>query len=225
MRTKTLIAAAPVLALLIGLAACGQKEDAKPENAAAPGADNGSPAARKADAAGSPRLKPGLKPPKMRRTDFPEENTDRVVINGWLKRVGKRVGLALSLDADGVCSIGHEDGLDCAVEVPEDGAVLLWVDQLDLKPRFHDASKFSLGMYLIIGFAQCLAMIPGVSRSGSTICMILLLGFTRSDAARFSFLLSIPAIAGAGLFEAKDAFRPPGSGAIRSGEARFREGV
>lgn len=60
MRTKTLIPAVPVLALAIGLAACGQKEEAQPQNAAAPGAENGSPAARKADAAGSPRLKPGL---------------------------------------------------------------------------------------------------------------------------------------------------------------------
>ncbi len=67
---------------------------------------------------------------------------------------------------------------------------------------------------LIVGLAQTMALIPGVSRSGSTICMILLLGFTRSDAARFSFLLSIPAIAGAGLFEAKDAFRQLGSSAI-----------
>jgi undecaprenyl-diphosphatase len=44
--------------------------------------------------------------------------------------------------------------------------------------------------------------------------MILILGFTRSDAARFSFLLSIPAIAGAGIFEAKDAFRHLGREAI-----------
>lgn len=56
MRLKTLTA----LAVLTALAACGQKEEAKPENAAAPGAENGSPAAVKADAAGSPRLKPGL---------------------------------------------------------------------------------------------------------------------------------------------------------------------
>ena len=40
------------------------------------------------------------------------------------------------------------------------GAVLLWVDQLDLKPRYHDATRFSLPMYLVIGLAQCLAMIP-----------------------------------------------------------------
>jgi undecaprenyl-diphosphatase len=67
---------------------------------------------------------------------------------------------------------------------------------------------------LFVGLAQTLALVPGVSRSGATICMILLLGFTRTDAARFSFLLSIPAIAGAGIFEARDAFRQLGSSAV-----------
>jgi undecaprenyl-diphosphatase len=67
---------------------------------------------------------------------------------------------------------------------------------------------------ILIGLAQTLALIPGVSRSGATICMALLLGFTRSDAARFSFLLSIPAIAGAGLLEARHAFAALGSEAI-----------
>ena len=59
-----------------------------------------------------------------------------------------------------------------------------------------------------------MALVPGVSRSGATICMALLLGFTRSDAARFSFLLSIPAIAGAGILEARHAFAALGSEAI-----------
>src|SRR6185312_2036722 len=49
------------------------------------------------------------------------------------------------------------------------GAILLWVDQMDLDTRYHDATKFSLPMYLIIGLAQCVSMIPGVSRSGATI--------------------------------------------------------
>jgi undecaprenyl-diphosphatase len=53
-----------------------------------------------------------------------------------------------------------------------------------------------------------------VSRSGATICMALLLGFARSDAARFSFLLSIPAVAGAGILEARKAFVELGSEAI-----------
>jgi undecaprenyl-diphosphatase len=67
---------------------------------------------------------------------------------------------------------------------------------------------------LLVGLAQTLALVPGVSRSGATICMLLLLHFSRSDAARFSFLLSIPAIAGAGIFEAKDAFGKLGRDAI-----------
>lgn len=69
---------------------------------------------------------------------------------------------------------------------------------------------------LLVGLAQTMALVPGVSRSGATMCMILLLGFSRADSARFSFLLSIPAIAGAGIFEAKDAFRMLGSSAIPS---------
>ncbi len=56
------------------------------------------------------------------------------------------------------------------------GAVLLWVDQQDLRPRFHDATAFPLPMYLGIGLAQCLAMIPGVSRSGATIVSAMLFG-------------------------------------------------
>ena len=67
---------------------------------------------------------------------------------------------------------------------------------------------------ILVGLAQTLALVPGVSRSGATICMILLLGFTRSDAARFSFLLSIPAIAGAGIFELRKAFTELGRDAI-----------
>ncbi|HEX8110011.1 MAG TPA: undecaprenyl-diphosphatase UppP [Kofleriaceae bacterium] len=67
---------------------------------------------------------------------------------------------------------------------------------------------------ILIGLAQTLALVPGVSRSGATICMALLLGFTRSDAARFSFLLSIPAVAGAGILEARKAFTELGSSAI-----------
>jgi undecaprenyl-diphosphatase len=67
---------------------------------------------------------------------------------------------------------------------------------------------------LLVGCAQSLALVPGVSRSGATMCMILLLGFTRSDSAKFSFLLSIPAIAGAGILEATTAFRQLGSSAL-----------
>jgi undecaprenyl-diphosphatase len=77
------------------------------------------------------------------------------------------------------------------------GAILLWVDQLDLKPRHHEATGFSLPMYFIIGLAQCLAMIPGVSRSGATIVAAMLLGADRRAAAEFSFWLAMPTMVGA----------------------------
>ena len=77
------------------------------------------------------------------------------------------------------------------------GAILLWVDQLDLEPDHHDATTFPLAMYLKIGFAQCLAMIPGVSRSGATIVGAMLLGADKRAAAEFSFFLAIPTMVGA----------------------------
>ena len=55
-----------------------------------------------------------------------------------------------------------------------------------------------------IGLAQSLALIPGVSRSGSTITAGLFLGYTRADAARFSFLLSVPAVVLSGVYQLKD---------------------
>jgi undecaprenyl-diphosphatase len=77
------------------------------------------------------------------------------------------------------------------------GAILLLVDNLDLRPRYHDATRFSLPTYFIIGVAQCLAMIPGVSRSGATIVSAMLLGSDKRSAAEFSFFLAIPTMLGA----------------------------
>jgi undecaprenyl-diphosphatase len=77
------------------------------------------------------------------------------------------------------------------------GAILLWVDQLELKPREHDATRYPLLMYLWIGIAQCVAMIPGVSRSGASIVAAMLLGSDKRAAAEFSFFLAIPTMIGA----------------------------
>jgi undecaprenyl-diphosphatase len=87
------------------------------------------------------------------------------------------------------------------------GAVLLWIDQLDLKPTQHDATRFPLGMYLAIGVAQCLAMIPGVSRSGATIVSGMLLGADKRSAAEFSFFLAIPTMAGAFAYDLFKSYR------------------
>jgi undecaprenyl-diphosphatase len=67
---------------------------------------------------------------------------------------------------------------------------------------------------LLVGLAQALAVVPGVSRSGSTLTASLFDGWRRSDAARFSFLLGIPAITLAGLIELKDAVAQPVAGGV-----------
>jgi undecaprenyl-diphosphatase len=96
------------------------------------------------------------------------------------------------------------------------GVAMVIIDRIasgrdDHKPL----AAITLADAMLVGLAQTLALVPGVSRSGSTICMALLLGFSRSDAARFSFLLSIPAIAGAGIFEMRTALAQwPGTQAI-----------
>lgn len=67
--------------------------------------------------------------------------------------------------------------------------------------QHHDVASVDLKTALLIGCAQCLALLPGVSRSGITITAALLLGLARVEAARFSFLLSLPIVAGAALLK------------------------
>lgn len=74
-------------------------------------------------------------------------------------------------------------------------------DPIDLAPSPKQA--------LLIGCAQLMAIMPGISRSGSTIAAALALGLGRNRAARFSFLLSIPAVGAATLLELKDALASP----------------
>jgi undecaprenyl-diphosphatase len=94
------------------------------------------------------------------------------------------------------------------------GIVMAIIDQTSAKSGTRPLSSLTYTDAVMVGLAQTLALVPGVSRSGATICMALLLGFTRSEAARFSFLLSIPAVAGAGILEARTAFHELGTSAI-----------
>jgi undecaprenyl-diphosphatase len=68
-----------------------------------------------------------------------------------------------------------------------------------------------------VGIAQSLALIPGVSRSGITMTTALMLGFNRSEAARLSFLLSVPIIAGAGLLKFKEILMAPDKAVLWAG--------
>lgn len=87
------------------------------------------------------------------------------------------------------------------------GFVLIVVDNLRLETSKTDATRFPLPMYLKIGLFQCLAMVPGVSRSGATIVGALLLGADRRAAAEFSFFLAIPTMAGAFTYDLLKNYR------------------
>lgn len=84
-----------------------------------------------------------------------------------------------------------------AVALIVGGLILLVVDRMPLKARYHDVMEIPPGKALAIGLFQCLAMIPGVSRSGSSIVGAMLLGVDKRAAAEFSFFLAMPTMTGA----------------------------
>lgn len=87
------------------------------------------------------------------------------------------------------------------------GVILLVIDRIAPDPIHHDALALPFGKSLVIGICQCLAMVPGVSRSGATIVGALLLGVEKRAAAEFSFLLSLPTMGAAvayDLFKTRD---------------------
>ena len=87
------------------------------------------------------------------------------------------------------------------------GVILLLIDRLAPPPVHFDATKVPLRTALWIGLCQCVAMIPGVSRSGATIVGALMLGVEKRAAAEFSFLLSLPTMGAAvayDLFKSRD---------------------
>ena len=86
------------------------------------------------------------------------------------------------------------------------GVVLLVIDRMRLRPRYIDIMDYPLRLALGIGLFQCLSLIPGTSRSGSTIVGALLLGTDKRSAAEYSFFLAMPTMLGAFVFEAYKSF-------------------
>jgi undecaprenyl-diphosphatase len=77
------------------------------------------------------------------------------------------------------------------------GFILLALDRMKFEPRYTDVADYPLKTAFIIGLFQCLALVPGVSRSGATIAGALLLKCDKRSAAEFSFFLAMPTMAGA----------------------------
>ncbi|EYD76370.1 Undecaprenyl-diphosphatase [Rubellimicrobium mesophilum DSM 19309] len=102
------------------------------------------------------------------------------------------------------------------------GIVLLLIDRMALRPRYDQADHLPLRTAFGIGLFQCLALVPGVSRSGATIVGALLLGTTRRAAAEFSFFLSLPTMGAAvalDLYESRDQLNADDIGLIAIGFA------
>ncbi len=100
------------------------------------------------------------------------------------------------------------------------GIVLVFVDRFAPEPVYDDAMKLPIPMAIKIGFIQCLAMVPGVSRSGATIVGALMLGASKRAAAEFSFFLSMPTMAGAfayDLYKNRDVLDTSAMGEIAVG--------
>lgn len=95
-----------------------------------------------------------------------------------------------------------------AVALMVTGAVLLFAGLLNRGVRRLAEGRAADA--LVVGLAQAFALLPGISRSGMTITAGIAQGFTRAEAARYAFLLSIPAIAGAGLLDGIDLARHGG---------------
>jgi len=95
--------------------------------------------------------------------------------------------------------------------------VLAYAERVGRRERGVESLQLRDG--LVIGVAQAMALVPGVSRSGSTITAGLFLGLRRADAARYSFLLSVPAVVLSGLFELRSIGDGSGPGAVSTAVA------
>ncbi|OYU16438.1 MAG: undecaprenyl-diphosphatase [Alphaproteobacteria bacterium PA4] len=84
-----------------------------------------------------------------------------------------------------------------AVALIVGGIAILWIEKNAMAPSVHSIEATPARSALLVGVGQCVAMIPGVSRSGATIMSAMLLGIDRKTAAEFSFFLAVPTIMGA----------------------------
>jgi undecaprenyl-diphosphatase len=103
------------------------------------------------------------------------------------------------------------------------GLILGAADALGRRTRNEEDLTYPHG--LALGFAQALALVPGVSRSGATTTMGLALGYTRPVAAEVAFLLAVPAVFGSGLYELYHSIKEPGTVVFTMGETAIATGI
>jgi undecaprenyl-diphosphatase len=140
-----------------------------------------------------------------------QENRRMVGLLMWATIPGALVGFLLERKADALLRSPLLIATDLAIL----GLLLGLADWFSSGKR--TLKDLTVGAAIGMGFAQSLALIPGVSRSGITITVALALGLQRREAARFSFLMSIPIIAGAGILKFKQILHSPDHMALAAG--------
>ena len=130
---------------------------------------------------------------------------------GWLIIVGSVPIVVLGLLLQDRIETTFRDLRIVATALVLFSLVLFWADRVGAKKR--DLDTLTVGHGIAFGLAQAAALVPGVSRSGGTITMGLVLGYSRAAAARYSFLLAIPAVLGSGFFQAYEALSGDVAGA------------
>src|SRR4051794_23181056 len=127
---------------------------------------------------------------------------------GWLIIIGSIPIVVLGLIFQDRIETTFRDLRIVAIAMVAFSLILYWADRVGVKKG--QLTDLTVGDGIIFGLAQSLALIPGVSRSGGTITAGLFIGYTREAAARYSFLLAIPAVLGSGLYEAYKALHKTG---------------
>lgn len=118
---------------------------------------------------------------------------------GWLIIVGSLPIVVLGLTFKDQIETGLRNLYITAIALIVFGIILGIADRIGRKQRPLQRLTWTHGV--LFGFAQAMALIPGVSRSGGTITAGLLMGYTREAAARYSFLLAVPAVFGSGFYQ------------------------
>jgi undecaprenyl-diphosphatase len=130
---------------------------------------------------------------------------------GWLIIIGSLPIVVLGLLLQDRIETTFRDLRIVATALVLFSLVLFWADRVGAKKR--ELASLTVPHGIAFGFAQAMALVPGVSRSGGTITAGLLFGYTRAAAARYSFLLAIPAVLGSGFFQAYEALTGDVAGA------------
>ena len=131
---------------------------------------------------------------------------------GWLIILGSIPIVVLGLLFKTRIETTFRDLRIVAIALAGFSLVLYWADRVGVKRG--QLKDLTAGDGVLFGLAQALALIPGVSRSGGTITAGLFIGYTREAAARYSFLLAVPAVLGSGLYEAYDSLKGGGTHAV-----------